>query len=86
MQHFDMESTVFERGGSLLYISVKKSFSTFLSFFPILAYISLSVVELLRLPFDFYEGESELISALEKNFFTLIFGKNPRIYENFRLN
>ena len=35
-QHFDMESTVFERGGYLLYISIKKSFSTFLTFFPIL--------------------------------------------------
>ena len=45
MQHFDMESTVFERGGSFLYISVKKSFSTFLTFFPILAYISLSAID-----------------------------------------
>ena len=45
MQHFDMESTVFERGGSLLYISVKKSFLTFLTFSPILAYISLSVID-----------------------------------------
>ena len=35
MQHFDMESTVFERGESLLYISVKK---LFLAFSPILAY------------------------------------------------
>ena len=42
MQHFDMESTVFERGGSLLYISVKK---TFLTFFPMFAYISLSVID-----------------------------------------
>ena len=46
MQHFDTESAVFERGGgSLLYISIKKSFSTFLTFFPILAYISLSVID-----------------------------------------
>ena len=44
MQHFDMESTVFERGGSLLYISVKKIFFTFFTFFPILAYISFSVI------------------------------------------
>ena len=41
MEHFDMESTVFE-GWSLLYISIK-SFVTFLSFSPIFAYISLSV-------------------------------------------
>ena len=40
-----MESTVFEREGFLLYISVKKSFSTFLTFFSILAYISLSVID-----------------------------------------
>jgi len=39
MQHFNTESTVFERGGTLLYISIKKSFSTFLTFFLILAYI-----------------------------------------------
>ena len=45
MQHFDMESTVYERGGSHLYISVRKSFSTFLTFSPILAYISLSVID-----------------------------------------
>ena len=45
MQHFDMESTVFEKGGSLLYISVKKSFSTFLTFPSILVYISLSVID-----------------------------------------
>ena len=42
MQHFDMDSTVFERRGSVFYIFVKKSFSKFLTFFPILAYISLS--------------------------------------------
>ena len=41
MQHFDMESTGFERG-SLLYISIKKSF---LTFFPIFAYISFSVID-----------------------------------------
>ena len=44
MQHFDMESTVFERGGSL-HIFVKKSFFTFLTFFPIFTYISLSVTD-----------------------------------------
>jgi len=33
MQHFDMESTLFVRGGSLLYISIKKAFLTFWHFF-----------------------------------------------------
>jgi len=33
MQHFDMESTVFEREEFLLHISIKKSFFTFLIFF-----------------------------------------------------
>jgi len=45
MQHFDMKSTVLERGESLLYISVKKSFLTFWTFSPIWAYISLSVID-----------------------------------------
>jgi len=36
MQHFDPESTVFEKEGSLLYISVKKSFFTFFTFFLLL--------------------------------------------------
>ena len=43
MQYFDTKSTVFKRGVSLFfYISVKK---LFLTFFPILAYISLSVID-----------------------------------------
>ena len=45
MQDFDMESTFFERGWSLLHISIKKSFLIFLIFSPILAYISLSVID-----------------------------------------
>ena len=45
MQHFDMESTVFEREGTLLYISVKKSLFTFLTIFRILAYIFFSVID-----------------------------------------
>jgi len=47
MQHFDMESTVVGRGGSLLCISVncQKVIFHIFDFFPIVAYISLSVID-----------------------------------------
>ena len=46
MQNFDIESTVFERGKSLVYISVKKLFFTFLNFFLfLLISFSLSVTD-----------------------------------------
>jgi len=61
MQHFDMESNVFERGRSLLYIFVKKLFFTFLTFSLIFAYNSLSATDNMVL---FYMDAHICISGL----------------------